>query len=178
MEIERVDTARPAHLWKELSGDRRLAAARAFWTDPDSTEFQIEAVGAIARQMNFRPKSVVSLPIDRKVRSLASLRSVSDTVALRALVSYHLEHQRPMMGAFLDALSIEHEDGVIKAAEEIKPPARDVLQAGAEAIAAQYPPDDVKLYLATLLAQDPETWGGLAGVRLHAADEAAPESVR
>ena len=68
----------------------------------------------IARQIKFRPKSVLSLPLDKKARHLAGLAQVSDLLAARLLISYHLEHQRPMMGAFLDALGIAHEDGLIK----------------------------------------------------------------
>jgi len=176
MEIDQLEATSPGRLWKDLSGDRRIEAARAFWADNDSTEFQSEAVGAIARQMNFRAKSVASLPLDRKARSLASIRSLPETVALRALVSYHLEHQRPMMGTFLDRLSIEHEDGVIKAADEIKPPPAELLQVAADAILAEHSPENVRLYLSTLLAQDPETWGGLADVRLRAVAQASPGS--
>ena len=60
------------------------------------TEQQIEAVGALAARMKFRPKSGIGLPLERKAKYLATIR-VSDTVAARALVNYHLERQRPMM---------------------------------------------------------------------------------
>ena len=39
---------------------------------------------------------------------------LSDTVAARALVNYHLERQRPMMAAFLDLLAIPHDNGLIR----------------------------------------------------------------
>ena len=35
-------------------------------------------------------------------------------MAGRALILYHLAEQRPMMGAFLDALGIAHENGLIR----------------------------------------------------------------
>ena len=35
-------------------------------------------------------------------------------MAARALIVYHLAEQRPMMGAFLDALGIAHENGLIQ----------------------------------------------------------------
>ena len=41
--------------------ERRLEAAELFWADEESTEQQIEAVGAIAAHMKFRTKSVLSL---------------------------------------------------------------------------------------------------------------------
>jgi hypothetical protein len=34
----------------------------------------------------------------------------------------------------------------------------------AAALAQQFPPDEVRIYLNTLLSQDPETWGGLQGL--------------
>jgi hypothetical protein len=84
-------------------------------------------------------------------------------VAARLLVAYHLAHQRPMMGRFLDELGIAHEDGLI-ADENMSPPPPDRLVAAARALASAFPADDVSLYLSTLLWQDPETWGSLADV--------------
>jgi len=76
---------RPSKLWKKLSAERRIAAAELFWADEQSTEQQIEAVGALAAHMKFRPKSVIGLPLDKKVKYLATLPTVSDAVAaLRA----------------------------------------------------------------------------------------------
>jgi len=154
---------RPSRLWKKLSAERRLAAAELFWSDDQSTEQQIEAVGALASHMKFRPKSVISLPLERKAKYLSTLPSVSDTIAARALVNYHLERQRPMMGAFLDMLGIAHENGLINEENTIKPDAVKLKSAAAD-LSSQYPKEDVALYFSTLVSQDPETWGALADV--------------
>jgi hypothetical protein len=82
-------------------------------------------------------------------------------IAARLLVAYHLTHQRPMMAAFLDALGIAHEDGLITD-EEMAPPDAEKLKTAANTLKASYPPDDVTLYLSTLTWQDPDTWGALA----------------
>ncbi|MDP1569753.1 MAG: hypothetical protein Q8L86_07095 [Vicinamibacterales bacterium] len=140
----------------------RTSAAAAFWRDEQAALEQAEAVALIARQIRFRPKSVMSLPVERKARHLAGLGQVSDLLAARLLVAYHLEHQRPMMGAFLDALGVPHEQGLITAEEPSKPePA--MLDAAVVTLAAAYPKGDVARYFWTLLWQDPETWGGLEG---------------
>jgi hypothetical protein len=152
---------RPSRLWKRMSAERRLAASELFWSDEQSTEQQIEAVGALAAHMKFRPKSVIGLPIDKKAKYLATLPAVSDTVAARALVSYHLERQRPMMGAFLDSLGISHEDGLISEDNVSKPDA-EKLRAAASELSSKYSQEDVTLYFSTLVSQDPDTWGGLA----------------
>jgi hypothetical protein len=152
---------RPSKLWKKLSAERRMAAAELFWADEQSTEQQIEAVGALAGHMKFRPKSVISLPLDKKAKYLATLPTVSDTIAARALVNYHLERQRPMMGAFLDLLGITHENGLISEENVAKPGAQKLKAAAAE-LTSTFPREDVILYFSTLISQDPDTWGGLA----------------
>ena len=68
-----------------------------------------------------------------------------------------------MMGSFLDALGIAHEEGLISA-EEVEPQTAEKLREAAGAIAKLYPAEDVSLYLSTLVWQDPETWGALADV--------------
>jgi len=152
---------RPSRLWKKMSAERRMAAAELFWSDEQSTEQQIEAVGALAAHMKFRPKSVISLPIEKKAKYLATLPSVSDTVAARALINYHLDRQRPMMGAFLDLLGIAHEEGLINE-ENVAKPQAEKLKAAAADLSSKYPKEDVALYFSTLVSQDPDTWGALA----------------
>ena len=152
---------RPSRVWKKMSADRRMAAAELFWADEQSTEQQVEAVAALAAHMKFRTKSVVALPLEKKAKYLATLPAVSDTVAARALVNYHLERQRPMMGAFLDSLGIAHENGLISEENAVKPDGAK-LKAAASALVSKYPREDVSLYFSTLVSQDPDTWGALA----------------
>jgi hypothetical protein len=115
-----TDTLTPSRLWKSLTLDQRQRIARAFWLDEEAVEDQLQAALLIAQQKKFRPKTVVSLDVDRKARHLATLGSLPDSTAARALVVYHLAEQRAMMGAFLDALGIAHENGLIQE-ESVKP---------------------------------------------------------
>ena len=154
---------RPSQLWKSLSPERKQQAAEAFWSDENASLEQAEAVATIAQRIKFRAKSVIALPREKKARHLVSLGAVSELVAARLLVAYHLAHQRAMMGGFLDALGIAHENGLI-ADEEMAPPSPERLHEAARAIAATHPPEDVALYLSTLIWQDPDTWGALADV--------------
>jgi hypothetical protein len=154
---------RAARLWKNLSEEHRLAAAQAFWADEQAMAEQAEVVGIIARQIHFRPRSVIAMSVEKKVRLLVRMGSVSDAVAARLLVSYHLETQRSMMGAFLDALGIAHDNGLI-ADEKLEAPSADRLSTAAAALREAHPEDNVTLYFNTLLIQDPETWGGLREV--------------
>jgi hypothetical protein len=152
---------RPSRLWKRMTAERRIAAAELFWADDQSTEQQVEAVAALATHMKFRAKSVISLPIEKKAKYLATLPNIAETVAARALVNYHLERQRPMMGAFLDSLGITHEDGLISEENVTKPDPEKLKTAAAE-LSTKFPPEDVTLYFGTLVSQDPDTWGTLA----------------
>ena len=140
--------------------DQRQQAARAFWSDESTADEQLQAVLLISQQKKFRPKTVVGLDEERKARHLASLANLPDALAARALVVYHLAEQRPMMGAFLDALGIAHENGVIKD-DGVKPDPSKIAAAAAQ-IEKQFPEQDVRLYLTTLVCQDPETWGALS----------------
>ncbi len=140
---------RPSHLWKELPPSTRLALADAFWREknddsPEATVQHVEAIAAIARRMNFRAKSVQALPIDRKARQLAQMSDVSDAVATRALIAYHFSAQRPLMAAFLNALGVANDNGLItvedvpvpehRAAESRGRPARGVSPGGRPAL--------------------------------------------
>ena len=157
-----LDDVRPVRVWRSLPIEARAAAAAAFWRDEQAQLEQAEAVALIAKQIKFRPKSVISLPVDKKAKHLAGMAGVSDLLAARLLIAYHLDQQRPMMGAFLDALGIAHDNGLITQ-EEPNAPEAEKLDAAVATLAASYAKLDVARYFWTLLWQDPETWGGLEG---------------
>ena len=152
---------RPSRIWKRLTSERRSDAAHLFWSDEQSAEQQVEACATIATHMKFRAKTVLGLPVEKKTAYLVRLPNVSDAVAARALVNYHLERQRPMMSDFLDALGITHDNGLINDETVVKPES-EKLRAAAEEVAGKYPADDVSLYFSTLVSQDPDTWGELS----------------
>jgi len=153
-------SVRASDLWRSLTPERRMEAALAFWADEQSVAEQGEVVGLIGRQINFRSRSVLTLPVERRAQYLARMNRLSEAVAGRLLVAYHLAAQRPMLAAFLDALGIEHDRGLITA-DELKVPGRDALLAAARQLAAFHPPGDVALYFSTLLVQDESAWGPL-----------------
>jgi hypothetical protein len=81
-------------------------------------------------------------------------------MAARLLVLYHLAEQRPMIAAFLDALGIAHNNGLIQDGSDVTPdPAK--LGPAVAALAGAYPAADVSIYLDTLRCHDPRTWGAL-----------------
>jgi hypothetical protein len=146
--------------------EKRVQAAEAFWRDQDSPEIQVqqmEAVVALARRLNFRTRSIQALPVERRARQLAQMPDVAEGVATRALVAYHFTNQRPLMAAFLDALGIAHENGLITE-EEVPAPALERLSAAVAAVRTSFDAVDVDLYLRTLASLDAETWANVEGV--------------
>jgi hypothetical protein len=152
---------RPSLLWKKMPSDRRKQAADAFWGDESGAAEHAHAITAIAQRLKFRANSVAVLPKAKKIQYLLELPVVPEIVAARLLVSYHFEHQRPLMAAFLDALGVAHENGLI-GDQAVIPQEPEKLQAAVKATAASFPAEELALYLSTLAFQDPETWGRLA----------------
>ena len=144
-----------------MTDDQRRQAAEAFWAEGEAGAEHAEVIGLLSRRLNFRVKSVLALPLDKKAKYTAGLAAVSDGVAGRLLVTFHLSRQRPMMGTFLDALGIAHEDGL--SADDTAPALDDAkLPEAVAIIREQYPAEDVDLYLHTLRLQDHKTWGGVS----------------
>ena len=153
---------RPSRLWKDMNAEQRLAAAGAFWNE-DQGEIELQhadAIFTIAKRLNFRVKSVQALPVERRAKLLAQLGDVSDAVATRALISYHFTARRELMAAFLDALGIAHDNGVISE-ETVAAPDRAKLVAAIAQVRSSFSQADVDLYLRTLLVLDEDTWAEL-----------------
>jgi hypothetical protein len=157
---EQREIPRPSQLWKQLSPERKQEAAEAFWSDRNASVEHAEAIVGIAQRIKFRPKSVIALPVEKKAKHLVAAGAVSELVAARLLVAYHLAHQRPMMAAFLDALGVAHEEGLIND-EDMEAPADERLAQAVKTLEEKFPAADVALYLSTLWWQDPDTWGAL-----------------
>jgi hypothetical protein len=158
---EAPSVPRPSLLFKQMSTDRRRQAAEAFWRSENDAGEQTEVINLIAQRLKFRTKSVVVLPIAKKTQYLLSLMSLPEVVAARLLVAYHITHQRALMGAFLDALGVAHNDGMIAEETQISPETEKIREA-VQTIASSFPAEDVALYLSTLYWQSPDTWGALA----------------
>src|SRR2546421_10029016 len=129
---------RPSLLWKQMSADSRRQAAEAFWRDENGTNEQAEATAAIAKRLKFRTKSVVVLPAARKIQYLLDLPLVPEAVAARLLVSHHIAHKRAMMAAFLDALGIAHNNGMMTD-DAVVPQESEKIHAAVKVIAGSFP---------------------------------------
>jgi hypothetical protein len=136
-------------IWKQLPGEPPAEAVGS-------------ALGALVKARRMRPQAARALPPEEQARILATLAEPGETVAASLLVALHLTDRRPLLGAFLDALGLAHEDGILKEEESERPTAVGEGRAR-EAVTALsgYPRDHVITYLNTLWLQDPERWAVL-----------------
>jgi hypothetical protein len=158
-----------SRLWKSLPLAERQLAATAFSKDP-SPELVASALGALVKARRMRPQAARSLSPEAQARILATVLDPGESLAQGLLVSLHIAERRELLGAFLDALELPHEGGILaEDADETPPPSVDAARKALGVLAA-FPPDQVRTYLNTLWLQDPERWAALA----EAASDEAP----
>ena len=131
--------------------ERRVDAAGLFWDDEHSADQQMEAVAAIATHMKFRPRSVVTLAPEKRAKYLAQLPTVTDAIAARALVNYHLERAADD-GPFLTC-SHHARERPHQRRDLAKPDAE--RDAGGEVLPRSTRPRTWSLTLSTLVSQIP-----------------------
>lgn len=142
-------------LWKTLSPEEKNLAAAEMVKDPTPLiRASVTAVVADARKM--RPIAARKLPPEVQARIVATVRDPGEVLASSLLVALHLGPRKPMLVAFLDALGLPHEDGVLKD-ESTTPINLEDLKKACAALSSE-PPSAVRIYLNTLWLQDPDRW--------------------
>jgi hypothetical protein len=160
-------------LWKSLTPDERLRATAAFCSEP-APELAGAAIAALVKARHLRPQAARSLAPEAQARILATVLDPGEPLAQGLLVGLHLAERRPLLGAFLDALGLPHEDGILKEEADSAPPVDAARARAALAALTAFPPDEVRTYLNTLWLQDPERWQALD--QLDPAAPAAPSA--
>jgi hypothetical protein len=151
-----------SRLWKNLPPQDRLAATSAFFKEP-SPEVAGMALGAIVRARRMRPQAARTLAPEAQARILATVLDPGETLASSLLVALHLAERRPLLAAFLDALGVPHEDGIVN--EEAEGPAVEASRVREGVLAlSSFPAPQVETYLNTLWLQDRERWAAIPEV--------------
>lgn len=153
-----LDRVTPSQIWGKLDPETRQLAAEAIVSDPDTRP---EADVAIAMAMRFREVAVRRLSNDQRVDYLLRRVFPDDGLATSLLLALHLKHRRPILSRFLDELKVPHDAGLIDADHDLQPQDSEALAAAIAALDGEFPQPHVDLYLACLLALDPETWAPL-----------------
>ena len=148
-------------LWKTLSPDEKNLAAAEMVKDPTPLiRASVVAVVADARKM--RPIAARKLPPEVQAKIVATVRDPGEVLASSLLVALHLGPRKPMLIAFLDALGLAHEDGVLKD-DSSTPISLEALKKACAALASESP-SAVRIYLNTLWLQDPDRWANAKDV--------------
>ncbi|MGH8046533.1 MAG: hypothetical protein ACREKL_04745 [Chthoniobacterales bacterium] len=119
------------------------------------------ALQATAARRKLRPVFLERKPRTERhvwMQGVLSLPT-NEELSLEIVQNWLLGLHRPLLADFLDALGIEHQEGLI---DDIpSQPAREKLDAAVEVIAAKHPPLAVKIYLNLFQPQDAGAWPDL-----------------
>lgn len=119
------------------------------------------ALAAVAQARKVRPVFLdrQSRP-ERFLNMIATLSKPPLVLAANSLIStWLLKKQAPMLAAFLDALGIKHESGVV---ESLPGTVDDeALRAAVEKLLAGFPPQTVALYLHAFNDMNEAKWANL-----------------
>jgi len=150
-------------LWKALSPEEKQMAAAELVKDPTPL-IKASVIAVVAEARKMRAIAARKLPPEVQARIVATVRDPGEVLASSLLVALHLGPRKPMLVAFLDAVGLAHDDGVLKdeATEAIS---LEDLKKGCAAISSEAPAA-VRTYLNTLWLQDGARWANARDVPL------------
>jgi hypothetical protein len=161
--VDAVDQRGPYAVWDLMTEDEQKAAAVAFWNDADR-ESRAALEIALAKDLKFRQQSVRQLGADKVAGRLVRLaESLPETVLFQYLFHFHMADRRPMMGGFLDAVGLPHDDGALDLPEDFDGPDAEKVERAARDLAAEEGREAL-VYLSTLSVADGEFWEALEPV--------------
>ncbi len=171
--LEALDAGGAFEVWRLLDEETRRQAAVALWRDADrETRAPVEV--ALAKAIHFRPVAVRKLAPEKVAARLARLvKELPEPVVFQFLFHLHMAHRRPLLVAFLDAVGLPHEDGVLDLPEDAAAPDPDRVGEAARALLETHGRDAL-IYLATLWVADSEFWAGLGPVLAGFDEEGEP----
>lgn len=144
-------------LWKRMGREDRLAAARHFFVQPPP-DLLASAISALVKARHLRPQVARSLPAEEQARALSSVGDPGESLAAGLVVALHLGERREMLKAFLDAVGLPHEDGLLTEQDDGAALGVEQARKGVAALLSAFPREQVELYLNALWLQDSERW--------------------
>jgi hypothetical protein len=163
----------PYAVWDLLTEDERRAAAAALWDNADrDSRAPVELV--LAKELKFRPHSVARLSTDRVAGRLVRLaEEVPENVLFQFLFHLHMAERRELLSAFLDAVGLPHDNGVLDLPEDFEAPDEAAVGRAAAQLLADRG-HAALVYLATLKVADAELWRGVDSVLEAHAEDGTP----
>ena len=121
-----------------------------------------QAVAATSAAMKCRPKFLMRQPTDKRAhmvrRTLARVRA--NDLAEEVLATYFLECRKELLTEWLDAVGVEHDEGLLKE-ENPPPPAKERLEKAIESFLEADDVADRELLLRAFAAQSAIDWPDL-----------------
>jgi hypothetical protein len=152
-------------VWKRLDKGEKVAAAEKLFAEPPP-EVYGSALGAIIKARHLRPQVARSMAVEEQARALASVLDPGEPVAASLLVALHLGPRREMLVAFLDAIGLPHEQGILKEEADATTLDGSRLRSGLDALKARFRPEEIRTYFNTLWLQDPDRWEALRALEV------------
>jgi hypothetical protein len=150
-------------VWDLMTDDEKKAAAVALWENADR-ESRMAVEMLVAKEMKFRPQSVRKLSAEQVAPRLARMAAeLPETVFFQFLFHLHMAERRPLMVAYLDAVGLPHQDGVLDLAEDDEAPTEEAAAGPSRELIAEHGREAL-VYLATLGVADPDFWAGMLPV--------------
>lgn len=151
-------TRRLRKIWRAMTPEERVAAIRS--AGPDRGAGHLVALrNHVAQALKVRPATAQSWGIAQVAE--ATLRApLGEDVIADLVIAFHLTQRIPLLSAFLDAAGVPHTDGVTDPDAVIDVDEARV-NASADAVMANFPEHDCKIYFATLLALESGAWAPL-----------------
>jgi hypothetical protein len=157
---EALDAGGAFEVWRLLTEDEQRQAAAALWSNADTKSRQPLEL-ALAKTLKFRPKMVRHLSAEKVAGRLVRLiKDLPEPVAFQYLFHLHMSERRELMGKFLDAVGLPHEDGVLDLEEDASAPAEDAVATAGRGLLKEHG-HEALVYLGTLWVADKEFWAGL-----------------
>ncbi len=162
----RQDGPTVEQIWQALLPAERQQALQVFLASEKSNRQALIAVAATLPMLHaFRKQTIQQMPDGKLVEIVAKASKFPAGFLPDILLALHLQGRTAMLQSFLDLLGIPHERGVINDADAVSSAVTgERLPAAVTRLREQYPAREVSIYLLTLLAMDPESWGGVRGI--------------
>ncbi len=112
--------------------------------------------GEIAKLLKFRPQAIRKLPLEQRAKraKLILQRGNNAELCYEVLGTYLMRKHEKLVTSFLDAVGIEHEEGIVQDSSQL--PEGDKIQGAVQGLDQEFPPEEVTLYLAISAQTWPE----------------------
>jgi len=154
-------------IWKNLSLPLREEAGEALLAQYEEVGDQAALLAAhdlVARGCRVPRKRLERKSRAQRAKFLARARPADQSLVAGALRQLHLRNRKPLLGAFLDALGVEHREGQVVALPD-EPAPVDALERAIRTCLGGFPRPDCELYWDVLQASGHAYWTNLLDAR-------------